>query len=520
MNFLNRAIKNVTRVKSRSILLMITFFILGNLVIVGLGVSQAVADAKTETRKNMRAVVTYDIDYDAVYEYMNTLETYEEQNEFYRNIRITKEQVTNLVGSDERVVAVNYLQSVQLYDPDFETIVLDNENTNSSGGGSVIFDDGTTATWMEPSLILKGNLFTNMIEFEEKSYTIVEGRMYSQEEIDAGAHVVLVEQGLAELNGFKIGDRITVNIMQEAEFSYYGGSISKSDTELELEIIGIYDNTQVLNPSDPDYEWMPSYFAPENTLLVPTTTYIKSQIVIERKIMDYYRQEYPGETWYDREITEEDLYFGSVVMLLRDPLEVEDFIADNQDALSEFYQFNANLDSFNKIARPLDAMARFAGILVGIIVVNALVIITLITALTLKNREYEIGVLLAMGVSKVKVIGQMFIELVIVGILGFTLAVASGAVISGVIGDWMLEAQLSTELIEEDSNNWSGWYGDENYFTDVTADEMFEQYKVSVKPVMIVWIYAGGLAVIFASVLIPGLMVMRYNPKQILTNVR
>ena len=46
MNFFKRAIKNVTRKPTKSLLLLITFFVIGNFVIIGLGVSQASDDAK------------------------------------------------------------------------------------------------------------------------------------------------------------------------------------------------------------------------------------------------------------------------------------------------------------------------------------------------------------------------------------------------------------------------------------------------------------------------------------------
>ena len=67
MNFFNRAIKNVTRRLSKTILLTIAFFMIGNFVIVGLGVANATENAKTLTRQKMRAVVTFRTDYDAIY---------------------------------------------------------------------------------------------------------------------------------------------------------------------------------------------------------------------------------------------------------------------------------------------------------------------------------------------------------------------------------------------------------------------------------------------------------------------
>ena len=74
MNFFNRAIKNVTRKLSKSVLLAITFFVIGNFVIVGLGVSNAATSAKTLTRQKMRAVVQYGLDYNAFWEWADNLE--------------------------------------------------------------------------------------------------------------------------------------------------------------------------------------------------------------------------------------------------------------------------------------------------------------------------------------------------------------------------------------------------------------------------------------------------------------
>ncbi|MBR2533200.1 MAG: ABC transporter permease, partial [Erysipelotrichaceae bacterium] len=79
MNFINRAFKNVTRKYSKSILLILTFFLIGNLVIVGLGVSNASNSAKILTRKKMRAVVTYKVDYEKVWAYMDSIEDEDER---------------------------------------------------------------------------------------------------------------------------------------------------------------------------------------------------------------------------------------------------------------------------------------------------------------------------------------------------------------------------------------------------------------------------------------------------------
>ena len=65
MNALKRAWAYVRRKPTKTILLMITFFLIGNLVILGLGISEAAENAKILTRKSMRAVVSYEVDYDS-----------------------------------------------------------------------------------------------------------------------------------------------------------------------------------------------------------------------------------------------------------------------------------------------------------------------------------------------------------------------------------------------------------------------------------------------------------------------
>lgn len=520
MNFINRAIKNITRVKSKSILLMITFFILGNLVIVGLGISHAVSAAKVETRRKMRAVVSYELDWQKINDYVNGLETEEEREQFYQNYpSITKSNVEAIIGMDDRILTANYIQSRAYYSDGFETLAVEGDG---QGGGIMIAADGTQMEYRSPNIQLRGNILPNYLEFVDSQYELLEGRMYTQAELDSYAKVVLVEKGLADLNGFKVGDTISVatDDVNNLDMNYPG--ISSEDAaalKLELEIIGIYDNKVEFDPNNQDYQWN-QYLIPDNGILIPATTLVRHMIDTQKAMDNYYAQVYPewaaeGEIEYN----EDNYYYGTVYILLNDPLEVEDFIADNQDKVGQFMTLDGDLENFKQISRPLDAMARFADALVGIIVVNALVIVTLITALTLKNREYEIGVLLSMGVSKLKVIGQMFIELLIVGLIGFTLAVGSSSLLSKVVGDWMLSAQMSTELEVDTSDDWS-WIGDEDYFTDVTQEDLFSEYEVKVDFEIILMIYGGGILVIFISVVIPGLMVMRYNPKEILTNAR
>ena len=235
MNFFTRAIKNVTRRMSKSILLAVTFFLIGNLVIIGLGINNAAEQAKIETRQKMRAVVSYEVDYDAFRKYVEDLDE-EAQQEAYKNYpSVTMDDIKNLM-SDERVKTVNVLSTNMLYSNGFETVPLNNDRENN-GGGTMTYEDGTTVEYIDPDLKLQTNYFPNMIELEDKMYEIVEGRFYNQEEVDEGKMVCLITDKLASHNNLRVGDVITIDLVSKNDMRIWKSSASITTTMSSMKIL-------------------------------------------------------------------------------------------------------------------------------------------------------------------------------------------------------------------------------------------------------------------------------------------
>ncbi len=518
MNAIQRALAYVRRRPAKSILLMITFFLIGNLVILGLGVSQAADNAKILTRQSMRAVVSYEVDYDAYYEYINSLTDSDEIEEAYKNYpRIDAEAATNL-ASQEHVKAFNYMKSSVMYLEGLEHVPVGNEDTYSAG--SYYTEDGTEVEYKEPDIMVYANQYPNMIELEEGTFTIEDGQFYTQSNIDNADKVVLITEELADQNNLHVGDTFTLSQVSPMEKSTYtDAGISEDDLNLELEIIGIYSTVNDVDRSSESFDWMSPYESPKNIVLMPMTTYTEYY-------MDMASAQFRANpTWYEG-MTESD-YLESmlenatspdkVVFLLDDPLNVDTFVEEQTPNLPQYTKLNANNETFKKMARPLDTLSFFSNILVWIVVVNAIVIITLVTALTLKTREYEIGVLLSIGVSKIKVVWQLFVELIIIAVLGFSLAVVSGSLLAGRVGDMVLNYQTESDAQYETSDDsYTYWSPSDDYFTDVTQEDLLSQYHVSVSPTLILEIYLLGTAVVLIAIVIPSVMIMRLNPKQIL----
>ena len=87
----------------------------------------------------------------------------------------------------------------------------------------------------------------------------------------------------------------------------------------------------------------------------------------------------------------------------------------------------------------------------------------------------------------------------------------------------MLEYQITSSGVNEgdDENQWNDDYisiWDSNYTTEIELEDLVAEYNVTVSPLIIGEIYVMGLGIVFISIIIPSAMIMRFNPKKILTN--
>ena len=536
MNFFNRAIKNVTRRLSKTILLTLTFLLVGTLVIVGLGVSNASTQAKTLTRQKMRAVATMEVDSMAWYNYVDSIQDEDERNKAYSNYpSVTLAEVKDIL-KDSRVKTANAIDSVFAYPDDsgLDYVHLNNSAEENSGGGQSCYTDengnSKCVDYVEPTYLVKTNYFPSMIEIEDGDYKITEGRFYTQEEIDNSEKVCLVTKAFAEHNSLKVGDTISFLTNSATDVSVMYGEdmgITSEDYTVELTIVGIYEHNQAVTPDTQGYDYLSPYQNPDNTILMPGTTYKATNVPLQQKIFDYYKTKNPDDEYYQNESNRPSIdnlsqvTLNSVTLLLKDPLEVDQFVEDYSGTLGDYKTITVDNSEFNKLAKPLDTLTMYANFIVWLVVINAVVIITLITALTLKTREYEIGVLLSLGASKFKVVAQFFVELALVALLGFTLSIGTGSLLANKVGQTVLQYQISSSGLDEENDSNDYYFGDiynNDYTSEVSLDDIVSNYNVSISPLIIAEIYIVGLVIVLISILIPSMMIMRFNPKKILMN--
>ena len=144
-------------------------------------------------------------------------------------------------------------------------------------------------------------------------------------------------------------------------------------------------------------------------------------------------------------------------------------------------------------------------------------ILSLITALTINQRKNEIGILLAIGESKMKIVSQFIVEVVTIAIIAFTLSIFSGIKIGSVISEQTLASFASNDTTETVEYGGGGG-GGKNSSTVSVEDIEPVSVDVSFSALVLVEFFAAGILLSVISVAIPALYVTRFNPKQILTN--
>ena len=251
MNSINRAIKYIKRNITKSILITLLFFIVGNVSIIGIGLSNAAVNAQKVTKNQMRAVIEFKYDYYNFNKNVNELTTEDDKMAYidkYMNY-ITKDDI-DIFSSDDRIKTMDVIYNQNWYASTFNSVPMDNDGDNSNYN--------EMGEPIAPNILIKGGLNTNSIDFADENFVMIDGNMYTKNDIDNANNVCLITDTLADLNGLKVGDIITIDTLKTRDlqegFNQYG-EMSFDMCQFDVKIIGIYDNKKETDKNNIlDYE--------------------------------------------------------------------------------------------------------------------------------------------------------------------------------------------------------------------------------------------------------------------------
>ncbi len=483
MNFLKRGLLGITRKKGKSLILLAVIFVLGNLISGATAIQQATVNVETNIKERMGALAT--IQYD--YEELDQLSEEEWMEIEWQNI-----------GPD-LIEQVGELSYVKYYDYNM---------TNYLGSNSIESYQGDVEEVVHhigPSMdfYMKGINYAPVLDFEEGKGQLVDGRVFTEEEVKNGSSVAIISKKLADRNNLQVGDNFT--LVNEVYFWDYetGEEEIVASRDVVLEIIGLFESLTLNEDMEMDdgfIDWMDLDY--QNTIYVPNA------IVINET--EFYYEEYiKADKEYAESIAGEaiDYEYYEPMFVLNSPEDSEAFAEEVKPLLPQYYTVISATDQYDNIAGPVESMSNLSKYVLIAAAIATILIIGLVVLLFLRDRKRELGIYLSLGESRGKVIGQILIEVMVVAFVGITLSLFSGNMMAGSISESMMKVD------DQDYYHDYMYYGFNN---DITTEDVIDAYEVTFDSTYILVFYGIGLLTILLSTIIPLVYIVRLNPKKIL----
>lgn len=509
MDFLFRAWKQNIRKPMKSLMIFLVMFVISNLIVTGIFILKGTENATNATLSQIDPVIYYTQDYDRYWR-AEELGFVNWETDPMPNISL---ETAIQIGESDEVKAFDLSTQNSILIRGIKSYKDPNQDTSTMMQSWTTDEEGNTVPYEEPDYF--DAIGSSSTEFKIASGTIelLEGRGITPEDAEQSNYVVVIEENLAKTNNLSIGDTLNLDfhMVWDAEAAKL-----PSDTEHPFEIVGIYRNLSATNGND---AWYTEQAARQ--MYVPYTIayelgFEATKASIEESVAEGYWTQEEADEYLESMSTPT---VNTVGYLLKNPLKVRDFINDNERLLpSEYHTLKVGNSTFDSIAKSIDSMTQTSNLIIYIVFGAGILILSLITSLTLKSREYEIGVLLSLGESKIKVIGQLMSELLIIALVAFSLSIVSGNFIAKYYGESMLKTQMESTMSQ--STSYYVYAPESMYGNDTSTlqySDFVSSFNIQLDPMVYLELMAYGILVVAISTFIPIIFIMRYNPKTILT---
>jgi len=160
-------------------------------------------------------------------------------------------------------------------------------------------------------------------------------------------------------------------------------------------------------------------------------------------------------------------------------------------------------------------MSIIASILIWVIFIAGAAIIVSLIIIFVRDRKFEVGLLLASGEARYKIIAQFVLEIILVAILAFGCSVLLSYQSSQMVSDWIVENQL---IEKEESTNDDLFFidGMNSVNGDVSLENVANDFSVSITFDVMRNLFVISIGIVIIASLIPLGIILSYNPRQAL----
>ena len=466
----------------KTILLFVIIVVITNLVIAGLSVQSATQKSMDQIRSSLGNDVTLSVDF------RNMMKNREPGEAVSNETSLTTTMADSLKDL-KYVKNYNYQISTSANSNSISAVETASDNSNNQQDTNKPNDQPEQASNQGDFTISANTTMEYLDSFTNSNYTLTDGRLLTSD--DANTNNCVIETNLASDNDLSVGDTFTITT-----------TVNDETIIQELTIVGIYEIQSTNEIGSAHFN------NPVNTIYTDLSI---------------------GQT-----LTGSSENITSAIYYLDDPKNAEAFVElakKKSDIDFDTFSLDANDRLYQQNASSLESMQSFAKMFVWIVVIAGSAILCLILALTIRNRYYEIGVLLSLGQSKVKIITQQLIEIGLIAVVAFVISLGTGQLTSHYMGN-MLESSSASNVMQMgqkgDQPNENQNQSDSNQQKNNTqTKEIFlgnmmqgpsnQELDVSITGENIIQLAGVTAAICIVSIAVPAAYVLRLTPRQILS---
>lgn len=456
MNLFKYALKNLRIYKYRSIVIGIIMFLVITASVVGTSIQRTTQEVSDKYRSQIGAAVDIEVDF-------------EKSTGGYAPEPITAKQYKEIAKS-KYVQSYSYLTEVMLGSDKIKAVGEDEQKAEDKMGIVGAGDNGEPVRLETPKLkLIGGGGNAELPEFKKGSRKVIEGT-----EPKSNSDI-LISKELAKLNNLKIGD--TVQLKD-----------AKGKSEKDFKVSGIYeDKTKTDGGTGID---MP-IFNRRNEII----TKFESAMSMDSEGMAQVRATYE----------------------LKNPENFENFKKEVRElGISDAYSISIDKASFDKAVGPINNLNSTVSYFIGIILIIAVGVLILLSVLSVRERQYEIGVLRSIGMKKGKIGLNFITESCIILFIALVIGFNFGKAVTKPVANSLLQKQIveMNKTAEEDKQS----KAQANMFTPDKTDGIKTVDKIDVKiDYLILLKIAGiGFGIVIVSNLVNIIYIMKLQPMKIM----
>ena len=305
------------------------------------------------------------------------------------------------------------------------------------------------------------NSTKNNVLFNSGSFTIIDGRHIEKNDREK----ILIHEELAKKNNLKLHSKINLELIDLDQLDN-----NEAKKEYEFEVIGIFTGKK-----QEKYTGLSSDFS-ENMLFID---YESSQKALNKTQNNKIANKI---TVYSDNFEESNISFNKIKEL---KIDLTKYTIEKNDGI------------FQEVLESVNGIKYIIKIMICSIIISGVIVLSLILILWLRERIHEIGILLSIGTSKLKIIFQFIFELIFISLPSIFISFFLGNIISDQIIGAFIHNDNSTMIIQN----------------------LLKNDDIVLKLITFLQSYGMLLIVIFLSVAISCVMILIKKPKEILSKI-